>query len=45
MIEIHWMIILDFRVCACKVGHGGGGGGVYRFSLVRVKGTRTDLMK
>ena len=25
MIEIHWIIILEFRVCACKVGQGGGG--------------------
>ena len=34
MIEIHWIIILEFRVCACKVGQGGR---LFRFFLVRVK--------
>ena len=36
MIEIHWIIILEFRVCACKVGQGGGR--LFRFFLVPVKG-------
>ena len=32
MIDFHWIIILDFRVCACKAGQGGGEGGCLDFS-------------
>ena len=43
MIEIHWIVILDFRVCNRKVGQCGGR--LFTFFLVRVKGSQIGLMK